>query len=188
MGATVKVRDEAPTSRAAIVGLVVTGAVIALVLIGVGLAGRASGSVEWRDATLPTYPAAEWDGEALPVAEALTLDPAVSNRLCPSATAVDGGGTVAVIVADSWRGVWPLTTGFVAEEPVPRLLGGPDGAALEARRGGASEIVVAGRLLDPSRPDDASLTEAWTSLCGDAAAFVQAAPDGLGGGEIGIEG
>ncbi|WP_062300232.1 hypothetical protein [Demequina maris] len=188
MGATVKVRDEAPTSRAAIVGLVITGVVIALVFIGVGLAGRAAGSVEWRDAALPAYPAAEWVGDAAPVADALTLDLVVPDTLCPTATLVETGATAAVILADTWRGTWPLTSGFVADDPAPRLEGGPDGATLEAAEHGSSEIAVAGRVLDLAHPDDAALAESWTAACGPADAFVQAAPDGLTGGEIGVEG
>ncbi|WP_062467292.1 hypothetical protein [Demequina maris] len=188
MGATVKVRDEAPTSRAAIVGLVITGVVIVLVFIGVGLAGRAAGSVEWRDAALPTYPAADWTGDATTVADALTLDLAVPDTLCPTATLVETGATAAVIVADSWRGIWPLTSGFVADDPAPRLQGGPAGLTYEAAEHGASEIAVAGRLLDLANPDDAALAETWNAACGDADAFVMAAPDGLTGGEIGIEG
>ncbi|WP_062530494.1 hypothetical protein [Demequina rhizosphaerae] len=187
MGATGEVRDEAPTGRAAIVGLVVTGVVIALVFIGVGLAGRAAGSVEWRDAALPTYPAADWSGDAAPIVDSLTLDLAVPDTLCPTAT-VAGGATVAVLLADTWRGTWPLTSGFVADDPAPRLQGGPDGATLEAAEHGASEIAVAGRALDVASPDDAVLAEAWTSLCGEADAVVQAAPDGLSGAEIGVEG
>ncbi len=188
MGATVKVRDEAPTSRAAIVGLVITGVVIALVFVGVGLAGRAAGSVEWRDAALPTYPAADWSGDAAPVADALTLDLAVPNTLCPTATLVETGAVAAVILADSWSGTWPLTSGFVADDPAPRVQGGSAGLTYEAAEHGASEIAVAGRALDLASPGDAALAETWIAACGTADAFMQAAPDGLTGGEIGVEG
>lgn len=186
MGAPSQGRADAPVRHAALAGIIVVGVSIALILFSTGVAGRVFGSVEWSDAALPTYPAAEWSSDAGPVAEALTLDLVVPQTMCPRATALDGG-EVGVIVASSWTGSWPSVSGFVPGDHYPRLHGGPEGATLEANPD-ASEVTVEGRMLDLENPDDAAVARSWTDACGEVEAIVIAAPGGLAGGEVGVEG
>lgn len=177
MGALGDVRSDARPSTAATAAVIVVAVVVAAILVGTGMLARASGSVAWQDASLPTYPADEWNGVAAPLADGLSLEIAVGVTLCPEATLLDGGATTAVILADSWHGAWPLATGFVEGEPTPRLDGGP--AGIEIAPGPDTEVAVAGRLLDLADADDAALARAWTDVCGPADRVAQASPDGL---------
>ncbi|WP_062465264.1 hypothetical protein [Demequina soli] len=178
-------RIDAPHRGAAVAGIIISLTLVVTMLVALAMLGRGSGSVEWRDATLPTYPAADWSGDAAPVADGLTAEPTAGGTMCTMAIAVEGSANVGVLVADTWRGTWPVVSGQVSEDPVPRLQHGRDGVILEAPGDGSSAIEVSGRVLDPADPDDAALAQAWTDRCGAAVdAVVQAAPQGLTGGEL----
>lgn len=186
MGAPSQGRADAPVRNAALAGIIVVGVSVALILFSTGVAGRVFGSVEWSDAALPTYPATAWSGEAEPVAEGLTLELVVPQTMCPRARSLDGGD-IGVMVASSWTGSWPSVSGFVAGDHHPRLHGGPEGATLEANPD-ASEVTVAGRMLDLEDPADAVVARSWTDACGQVEDIAIAAPNGLAGGEVGVEG
>ncbi|SEJ62011.1 hypothetical protein SAMN05421637_2431 [Demequina mangrovi] len=167
--------------------MILAGGGLALVLLVPALTAAMPSSTEWRDAALVTYPATAWSGDARHVADGLVLSLTVPNTLCSSASAADGSGIAGVVLADTWRGTYPITTGL-SQGYAPRLQDGADGLLLEAQPHGKAPIAVSGRVLDVSVAADAVLAESWTTACGEADSYVLAAPDGLIGGRVGEEG
>ncbi|MFP5360096.1 MAG: hypothetical protein ACLGHM_06350 [Actinomycetes bacterium] len=159
-------RNDSPTKRAALAGIVLAG--LALVVVGV--------AVVWdRPAQVPTYSADAWTGEAVAVATGADAASRGLFTACPTAILSDGGTVAGLLLVEGWGAT--ITAPMGGESRVPVELRAAPGIVID--HDDRSEPPVMGRVLDPAVASDAALADAWTGMCGEVEDVVLVAPDAV---------